>query len=138
MSSKELDSFLVLLDEAGRELTSDDDSGGNLDALLFYTAPRDGTFKIVAVSLNGTGSFNLTLVEMVGDEVKENLAKRQANAGVALLKMDQAANVWPMLRHGTDTRLRSYLIHLFGPLETDARTVLKRLEEEQDVTVQRA
>jgi formylglycine-generating enzyme required for sulfatase activity len=72
------------------------------------------------------------------DDAKERLAKRQANAGVALLKMNQPAFVWPLLKHSTDPRARSYLIHRFGPLGADAGTIVKRLAEEPDVTIRRA
>src|SRR5262249_15513602 len=36
-----------------------------------------------------------------------------------------------------DPRVRSYLIHRFGPLGADAGAVVKRLAEEPDVTVRR-
>ena len=36
------------------------------------------------------------------EEAKEALAKRQANAAVALLKMNHAAKVWPLLKHSPD------------------------------------
>ena len=45
------------------------------------------------------------------DEKREKLAKRQANAAVALLRMHQPAKVWPLLKHSPDPRGRSYLIH---------------------------
>jgi hypothetical protein len=50
------------------------------------------------------------------DDAKEKLAKRQANAAAALLRMNQPEKVWPMLKHGPDPRARSYLIHRLGPL----------------------
>ena len=45
------------------------------------------------------------------DEKREKLAKRQANAAVALLRMNQPEKVWPLLKHSPDPRVRSYLIH---------------------------
>ncbi len=72
------------------------------------------------------------------DEKREKLAKRQANAAVALLKMNQPAKVWPLLKHSPDPRARSYLIHRFGPLGADASAIVKRLDEEPDVTIRRA
>jgi formylglycine-generating enzyme required for sulfatase activity len=71
-------------------------------------------------------------------EVRERLAKRQANAAVTLLKMEPSAKVWPLLRHSSDPRVRSYLIHRFGPLGVDADVLVKRLQEEPDVTIRRA
>jgi serine/threonine protein kinase/formylglycine-generating enzyme required for sulfatase activity len=72
------------------------------------------------------------------DETKEDLAKRQANAGIALLKLNQTTPVWPLLKHTSDPRTRSYIINRCGPLGVDASALLLRLEEESDVTIQRA
>ncbi len=73
------------------------------------------------------------------DEVKEKLAKRQANAAVALLKMDRSTEkVWPLLKHGPDPRTRSYLIHRLIPFGAEARVVVNRLNEELDITIRRA
>jgi serine/threonine protein kinase/formylglycine-generating enzyme required for sulfatase activity/energy-coupling factor transporter ATP-binding protein EcfA2 len=72
------------------------------------------------------------------DGNREKLAKRQANAAVALLRMNQAEKVWPLLKHSPDPRVRSYLIHRLSPLGADANALLKRLDEETDVTIRRA
>jgi formylglycine-generating enzyme required for sulfatase activity len=72
------------------------------------------------------------------EDAKERLARRQANAGVALLRLGQAEKVWPLLRHRTDPRVRSYVIHRLGRLGADPRTVIKRLKEEQEVSTRRA
>jgi serine/threonine protein kinase/formylglycine-generating enzyme required for sulfatase activity len=69
---------------------------------------------------------------------RETLAKRQANAAVALLKMNQPAKVWPLLKHSPDPRLRSYLINRLGPLGVDAGVMVKQLDMESDLTVLRA
>jgi eukaryotic-like serine/threonine-protein kinase len=75
------------------------------------------------------------------DEKREKLAKRQANAAVALLKMGQAEKVWPLLKRSKepdDPRVRSYLIHGFGPLGAEAGAIIKRLDDEPDITIRRA
>jgi formylglycine-generating enzyme required for sulfatase activity len=75
------------------------------------------------------------------DKQREKLAKRQTNAAVALLRMNQAEKVWPLLRRSDqpdDPRIRSYLIHRLSPLEADAGAIIKRLDEEPDVTIRRA
>ncbi|HLN31251.1 MAG TPA: protein kinase [Gemmataceae bacterium] len=72
------------------------------------------------------------------DESRERLAKRQANAAVALLKMDRPDKVWPLLKHSPDPRVRSYLIHRLSPLGADAKAIVKRLDEEPEVTIRRA
>jgi serine/threonine protein kinase/formylglycine-generating enzyme required for sulfatase activity len=69
---------------------------------------------------------------------REKLAKRQVNAAVALLRMGQPARVWQLLMHSPDPRVRSYLIHRMYSLAVDVKTIIKRLEEEPDVTVRRA
>jgi serine/threonine protein kinase len=72
------------------------------------------------------------------DDAKERLAKRQANAAVALLRMNQPAKVWPLLKHSPDPTVRSYLIHRLGPLGADAGTIFQHLNAEPDVTIRRA
>jgi formylglycine-generating enzyme required for sulfatase activity len=72
------------------------------------------------------------------DDKRETLAKRQANAAVALLRMNQPARVWPLLKHSPDPRARSYLIHRLGPLGADAGAIVKQLDLESDVTIRRA
>jgi formylglycine-generating enzyme required for sulfatase activity len=74
------------------------------------------------------------------DQTREKLAKRQANAAVALLRLGRPEKVWPLLRRNPpdDPRVRSYLIHRLSPLGADARTLIQRLEEEPDVTIRRA
>jgi formylglycine-generating enzyme required for sulfatase activity len=147
VDSDKLDSFLMLQDKSGTELAHDDDSGGNSNAWLDYTPPADDVYTVFAAFLNEpgelarTGSFQLKIVEMIVDEPGEKLAKRQANAAVALLRMKQETQVWPLLarrQEPEDPRVRSYLIHRFAPLGAEAAPIVKRLEEEKDVTVRRA
>ena len=72
------------------------------------------------------------------DEKREKLAKRQANAAAALLRMNRPEKVWPLLQHSPDPRVRSYLIHRLAPLGADAGAIIKRLDEEPDVSIRRA
>jgi serine/threonine protein kinase/formylglycine-generating enzyme required for sulfatase activity len=72
------------------------------------------------------------------DEKREKLAKRQANAAVALLRMNRPERVWPLLRHSPDPRVRSYLIHRLAPLGADAESLIVRFREEKDVSIRRA
>ncbi|MCH7685356.1 MAG: SUMF1/EgtB/PvdO family nonheme iron enzyme, partial [Planctomycetes bacterium] len=69
---------------------------------------------------------------------KEALAMRQANAAVLLLRMDAAENVWPLLKHSPDPRVRSYIIHWLSPQGGDPQTIIARYEQETDVTIKRA
>lgn len=75
---------------------------------------------------------------VVGEDDKEKLAKRQANAAVALLKLNQTEKVWPLLKHSPDPRARSYLIHRLSPLGADAGAIIKRFDQEPDITIRRA
>ncbi len=72
------------------------------------------------------------------EEAKEALAMRQANAAVALLQLNHAAKVWPLLKHSPDPRLRSYLIHRFAPLGAGVTALVHRFDEEPDVSSRRA
>jgi serine/threonine protein kinase/formylglycine-generating enzyme required for sulfatase activity len=72
------------------------------------------------------------------DGRRERLAKRQANAAVALLRMNQPEKVWPFLKHSGDPRLRSYLIHRLSSMGADAKAIVTRLEGEPDLTIRRA
>jgi hypothetical protein len=85
-----------------------------------------------------TGEIDKQLSADAQDEAKEKLGKRQANAAVALLRMSQPAKVWPLLKHSSDPRTRSYLIHRLSLLRADAGAISQRLDEEPDVTIQRA
>lgn len=69
---------------------------------------------------------------------KERIAKRQANAAVALLKLGETTAVWPLLKHSPDPRTRSYIIHWAAPLGVDSQLFLKRFESETDTSIRRA
>jgi formylglycine-generating enzyme required for sulfatase activity len=85
-----------------------------------------------------TETLKTPLASKKTEDEKEKLAKRQANAAVALLRMDQPERVWRLLRHRPNPRVRSYLIHRLAPLGADPATMIKRLEQEKDVSVRRA
>jgi formylglycine-generating enzyme required for sulfatase activity/serine/threonine protein kinase len=69
---------------------------------------------------------------------RDALARRQANAAAALLRLGQAERVWPLFRHSPDPRLRSYLLERLASLAVDGGLVARRLEEEPDVSARRA
>jgi serine/threonine protein kinase/formylglycine-generating enzyme required for sulfatase activity len=71
------------------------------------------------------------------EEAKERLAKRQAAAGVALLRMGKGPSVWPFLKHRPDPRVRSYLIHRLAPMGADPHTIINQLDREE-VSIRRA
>lgn len=75
---------------------------------------------------------------IVADDAKETLAQRQTNDAVALLRMDQAARVWPLLRHSPDPRVRSRIIHRLSPMGASPEALVTQLDQEQEVSIRRA
>ena len=81
-------------------------------------------------------------------EANERLAKRQANAAVALVRLGETRSVWPLLRHPahpqaeafgfSDPRARSCLIDRLAPLGADPATLIKRFDQELDLSARRA
>jgi serine/threonine protein kinase/formylglycine-generating enzyme required for sulfatase activity len=69
---------------------------------------------------------------------QETLARRQAQAAVALVQLGRAERVWPLLQLTSDPRLRNYLIHLFNPLGTEPQALVQQLEKAEDVSQRRA
>jgi serine protease Do len=62
--SKDFDAFLRVLDKNGKELAEDDDSGGDLNARIFFTPDADDEYKIVTATLNGeVGKFTFKVRE---------------------------------------------------------------------------
>jgi len=60
--SKAFDAFLRLEDAQGTQQAADDDSGGNLNARIVFQCITDGTYRIIATSLNGGfGEFSVTI-----------------------------------------------------------------------------
>ena len=75
---------------------------------------------------------------VIAEAEKERLAKRQASAAVALLRLDRPERVWPLLKHRPDPRVRSYLIHRLSPLGADPHSLWRRFEAEADESARRA
>jgi len=53
LESTEFDTYLRILDAAGKQLADDDDGGDRLNARIRFTAPRDGNYQIVATRFSG-------------------------------------------------------------------------------------
>jgi len=72
---------------------------------------------------------------------KDALAKRQARAAVALLRLGTPERVWPLLEHPAGQpppRARVFLIHLLAPLAADPALLFQQLEGEHEVSRRRA
>jgi formylglycine-generating enzyme required for sulfatase activity/tetratricopeptide (TPR) repeat protein len=55
----------------------------------------------------------------VQEDVKDRLAERQARAAIALARLGKADEIWPLLRHSPDPRLRSFILNWLSPLGVD-------------------
>ncbi len=53
---------------------------------------------------------------------KDRTAERQGRAAIALVRLGAAENVWPLLAHSPDPRLRSLIIQWLGSMGADVRT----------------
>ncbi len=64
---------------------------------------------------------------LVTELARDALAERQARAAIALLRMGRPAEIWPLLRHSPDPRLRSFIINLLNPLGADPKPIAVEL-----------
>ena len=69
---------------------------------------------------------------------KEARAKRQANAAATLLRLHRPVDVWKLLKHSEDVRVRSHLIHRVRPLGVDPAILCDQFAVEPDISIQRA
>jgi len=104
-------------------------------------------FKALFPKCDALGNQGLALFETelstscpanASEDAREKLARRQANAAVALLLKNHAESAWPVLRYRPDPRARAYLIHRLSALGADPVTLCDRLGSEPDVGIQRA
>jgi formylglycine-generating enzyme required for sulfatase activity len=57
----------------------------------------------------------------------EAASEQQARAAIALIRLGHAEEVWPLLRHSSDPRLRSFLVNWLLPLGVDPRSIAAEL-----------
>ncbi len=75
---------------------------------------------------------------VVGEELKDRLAERQARAAVALVRMGKAEEAWSHLRHSADPRLRSFIINWLSPLGADPKPIAAELDRLNSPTARHA
>lgn len=68
MESRDFDSYLRVEDSTGKQLAEDDDSGGNLNARLRFTPPKDEVYQIIATTFAGGAGMYTLKVRVVGPE----------------------------------------------------------------------
>jgi serine/threonine protein kinase/formylglycine-generating enzyme required for sulfatase activity len=70
---------------------------------------------------------------------RERLARRQANAALAIWRLEGPDSVWHLLEHSKDPTIRSFLIRRLGPVgAADAQEIESLTTSEKDVTIRRA
>lgn len=74
----------------------------------------------------------------IPSELKESVARRQANAAVAAYRMGRPDKVWPLLVHNRDPRLRTWIIHRFSQLEASPDFIVNRLAKESNASIRQA
>lgn len=68
---------------------------------------------------------------------RETLGIRQAKAAAVLARLRKCEQVWPLLIHSPDPRVRSYLIHFLRTFGADPLPLADRLAVESDVSAKR-
>ena len=71
---------------------------------------------------------------VVAEEAKDRLAERQARAAVALVRLGHAEEVWPLLQHSPDPRLRSFIVNWLNPLGADPKADRRRARADRDLS----
>jgi serine/threonine protein kinase/formylglycine-generating enzyme required for sulfatase activity len=73
---------------------------------------------------------------VITEESRDRLAKRQARAAIALLRMGRAGEIMPLLRHSADPRLRSFIVNWLNPLGADPKLIAAELSRLDSLTTQ--
>jgi serine/threonine protein kinase/formylglycine-generating enzyme required for sulfatase activity len=69
---------------------------------------------------------------------EERLGRQHAQAAATLLHLGETEQVWPLFRRSLDPEVRSQLVWRAGLLKVEPGLLVKRLNEETDVTAKRA
>ncbi len=64
----------------------------------------------------------------VQEDVKDQLAERQARAAVAMVRLGTAEEVFPLIRHSADPRLRSFIVNWLSPLGADPKLIAAQFD----------
>ncbi|HBL14433.1 MAG TPA: serine protease, partial [Cyanobacteria bacterium UBA11162] len=79
MASREIDSYLILLDPNGNDLAQDDDGAGGTNARIETILPTDGTYLLMANSYQAgqAGSYNLRAVASGSRNSRNSITQEQ-------------------------------------------------------------
>jgi serine protease Do len=84
MMSREIDSYLILIDPNGDEVAQDDDGGGGSNSRIVATLPADGTYLLMANSYQAGQAGGYSLQAQVGG----NSAGNSANQSRFILRQE--------------------------------------------------
>src|SRR5205823_2036234 len=90
------------------ELVLEGSSAGTAATKSVTVRNNPGSHALKVEYLQGAGGYHL---DVYLTRPEEAIAKRQANAAVALLRMGRLDSVWPLLKSSPDPGARSKLIH---------------------------
>jgi serine/threonine protein kinase/formylglycine-generating enzyme required for sulfatase activity len=65
---------------------------------------------------------------VISEETKDGVAERQARAAISLVRLGNAEEVWALLRHSPDPRVRSFILNWLNPLGADPNKIAAQLE----------
>jgi serine/threonine protein kinase/formylglycine-generating enzyme required for sulfatase activity len=117
-----------------------------LAELLMAADPKEYLSLFPVVQRHATGALPMLQAELAGnhaavpgtvglpaaegggktadsEKAKDERAERQARAAVALVRLGHADEVWPLLRHSADPRLRSFIVNWLNPLGADPHAI---------------
>jgi S1-C subfamily serine protease len=77
----DLNPRLIVQDGDGKVLAEDDGLGGQFDALLAFTPPRDGEYQVVATTTRGKGPYTLSIRAETGQPVGPKGLSQAATLG---------------------------------------------------------
>lgn len=69
---------------------------------------------------------------------KNELARRQSRAAVALFALGRQDHVWPLLRQSAEPHIRGFVIQAMGARPSSVPALLRRLESESDRSIRNA
>jgi CHAT domain-containing protein/tetratricopeptide (TPR) repeat protein len=94
VESKEIDSFLVVRDAAGKQIDFDDDSGGGLNAALTLDVKNESVVRVFAATLEKTGGFRLIVRERLAIDPPALSAEDRAALAEAAALNRQAVDLY--------------------------------------------
>ena len=102
------------------------DAGPKAYASLFPVAQQQAAGVLPVLQAEIAKSL-ASVNEEGSEEAKDRLAQRQARAAIALVRLGDADEVWPLLRHSADPRLRSFIVNWLNPLGADPKRIAAEL-----------